>query len=314
MKNKVFLVIDLEWNQPVPWLRSNNTPEKLTGEIIEIGAVKVIQKGDKYYLSEPFQQTVRPRHYTIMNKNVGRVINKKSSDLKKGISFSQAYTALLEWCEHDAVILCAWGNSDIDILKANLRLHKQSDKLGMDFLDVQPLFSKLTGHGSEQKSVAYALEFFHIPHDNNFHAAHIDAINTGKILKGLLVRYGKEEIVDILSAYIYDPDIEIQMKESTQTYPNVVSCFQNNKKRNVLCPICKNIIEEQISWFRMKNAAFYLGRCETHGFVSSRLRMKKNPDGKTFAHIITKRIYPGEADAIKMRYDRYMQENTAKKI
>lgn len=312
MKNKKFLVIDLEWNQPVPWLRSKISSEKLLGEIIEIGAVILSIKDNCVYLSAPFHRVVRPVHYTIMNKNVGRVINKKSSDLKNGISFIQAYNELMDWCEYDSTILCAWGNSDIEILKSNLCFHGCDAPMAFDFLDIQPLFSKTFSFGNEQKSVAFALDHLHIPHDNVFHEAQFDAYYTAKILSALLLLHEEKNRSNLLKEYVYNTESVIAVTEKTKTYPDAPTCYKNNSDKKIFCPICKQKTDVLLAWFRMKNAAFYLGKCKEHGYISSRMRMKKNIDNAVYAIIQTKRVFPGEADAVFLRYERYMKSTCAK--
>ena len=41
IQNTTFIVIDFEWNQPIPWIKSSMDPKILPGEIIEIDAVTV---------------------------------------------------------------------------------------------------------------------------------------------------------------------------------------------------------------------------------------------------------------------------------
>jgi len=179
-----YIVIDLEWNQPIPWIKTNVDPKDLPGEIIEIGAVKLSLTEDGYELSKPFHVMIRPVCYTVMNKNVSRVTNKISSDLRFGLSFSDAYDAFRQWCGKD-YILCGWGNSDLSILKSNLRYHNWKVDLNTLFLDVQPLFARVAEGMTHQRSVEYAVDFLRIPKKDDFHAAHRDAEYTGLILKEL---------------------------------------------------------------------------------------------------------------------------------
>lgn len=179
-----YIVIDLEWNQPIPWIKTNVDPKDLPGEIIEIGAVKLSLTQDGYELSKPFHVMIRPVCYTVMNKNVSRVTNKISSDLRFGLSFSDAYDAFRQWCGKD-YILCGWGNSDLSILKSNLRYHNWKVDLNTLFLDVQPLFARVAEGMTQQRSVEYAVDFLRIPKKDDFHAAHRDAEYTGLILMEL---------------------------------------------------------------------------------------------------------------------------------
>ena len=76
-----FVVFDMEWNQPIPYMPSPVDPKILPGEIIEIGAVKVqMLSENEYILSRPFSMVIRPVYYRIMNKQVSKVINKSTDE------------------------------------------------------------------------------------------------------------------------------------------------------------------------------------------------------------------------------------------
>ena len=181
-----YIVIDLEWNQPIPWIKTAVDPKELPGEIIEIGAVKLSLTETGYTLSKPFHVMIRPVCYTVMNKNVSRVTNKMSSDLRFGLTFDDAYESFSQWCGQDYV-LCGWGNSDLSILKSNLRYHNRNTDLNTLFLDVQPLFARVAEGMSHQRSVEYAVDFLRIPKKDDFHSAHRDAEYTGLILREIFL-------------------------------------------------------------------------------------------------------------------------------
>ena len=102
MKDNVFpmtfVVFDMEWNQPIPYMPSPVDPKILPGEIIEIGAVKVQMNSESdYILSRPFSMVIRPTYYRIMNKQVSKVINKSTDDLKSGLPFEEVYHRFMEF-------------------------------------------------------------------------------------------------------------------------------------------------------------------------------------------------------------------------
>jgi len=332
-----YIVIDLEWNQPIPWIKTNVEPKDLPGEIIEIGAVKLSLTEDGYELSKPFHVMIRPVCYTVMNKNVSRVTNKISSDLRFGLSFSDAYEAFRQWCGHDYII-CGWGNSDISILKSNLRYHNWNSDLHTMFLDVQPLFARVAEGLSHQRSVEYAVDFLRIPKRDDFHAAHRDAEYTGLILKevfllidaarasvtsafssaasgGVSADGEKPDTHDILiqemvslrlMAYLQNPDLHAESAKRTGLYPTWEKCFEDYPKEQELCPACQSQLSCQVSWFRLKKSGFSLWCCEEHHMVLGRMRMKKTPDGKVYASISIRLTDPGSARLVTERYDEYL--------
>lgn len=321
-----YVIIDLEWNQPIPWIRSRVDPKVLPGEIIEIGAVKITVTENGLKLSKPFHAMVRPVCYTVMNRNVSRVINKMSADLKHGMAFADAYDAFIEWCGSD-YILCGWGNSDVSILKANLLYHGRSNVLGVRFLDVQPLFSKVAENENRQRSVEYAVDFLKIPKIVDFHEAHRDAEYTGKILMELFAFLTEDttgegkgddthrktghktgELPDgksIISQYLYNPDLVAQVSWNTELYHSWEQCFSANRNMPCHCPACGSEMSMEIGWFRIRKGAFSLWRCAEHNLTAGRMRMKKNPVGKVYASICLKLINPAGAKAVYDKHDEY---------
>lgn len=339
-----YIVIDFEWNQPIPWIKTAVDPKELPGEIIEIGAVKLCLTENGYVLSKPFHVMIRPVCYTVMNRNVSRVTNKMSSDLRFGLAFSDAYEAFCQWCGQD-YILCGWGNSDLSILKANLRYHNRDTDLNTLFLDVQPLFARVAEGMSHQRSVEYAVDFLRIPKKDDFHSAHRDAEYTGLILWELFLLLDKakssgklteksaknayaeaaaeaasealeetdtaamqQEMKDLrLTAYLQNPDLHAETSKKTGLYPSWEPCFDDYPKDQEYCPACRMPLACQIPWFRIRKSAFSLWCCEEHHMVLGRMRMKKTPDGKVYASVAVRLTDPGSARLVTDRYDEYLQ-------
>jgi len=325
-----YIVIDLEWNQPIPWIKTNVDPKDLPGEIIEIGAVKLSLTQDGYELSKPFHVMIRPVCYTVMNKNVSRVTNKISSDLRFGLSFSDAYDAFRQWCGKD-FILCGWGNSDLAILKSNLRYHNWKVDLNTLFLDVQPLFARVAEGMTHQRSVEYAVDFLRIPKKDDFHSAHRDAEYTGLILMELFHQLDsirssdavhtqdtavrEKSAQDILlhemktlrlMAYLQNPDLHAEISKRTGLYTTWEQCFDDYAKDQELCPACQIPLACDVGWFRLKKSGFSLWCCEEHHMVLGRMRMKKTPDGKVYASVSVRLTDPGTARLVTDRYDEYL--------
>ncbi len=301
-----YVIIDLEWNQPIPWIKPRVDPKQLPGEIIEIGAVKLSVDGRRTELSKPFHVLIRPVCYTIMNKNVSRVINKISSDLRNGLSFIDAYEAFAKWCGEDYVI-CGWGNSDLSILKANLRYHDRSALLGRRFLDVQTLFSKVAEDKNVQRSVEYAVDFLRIPKLEDFHEAHRDAEYTGRILKELFgILENDAAGVFRVEQYLFDPDLNVQSERRTEYFDSWDTCCTRTFTEPVICPACGAPLHEELSWFRVRKSAFSLFRCDTHNLIAGRVRLKKSTEGRIYASVVLKLIQPGEAKPINERHEEYL--------
>ncbi len=280
-----FVVFDMEWNQPIPYMPSPIDPKILPGEIIEIGAVKVQMNSEKEYsLSRPFSVVIRPVYYRIMNKQVSKVINKSTNDLKCGVSFEEAYKQFMDWCGEDYV-LCAWGDSDISILRSNLKIHGFSSELNGRFLDIQPLFGRVAENTSQQRSVAYAVDFYKIPKTDDFHSADRDAWYEARILQESLIDYfairakgsENEQECPHLRTYISNPNLTTQKRWRSEVFPSEKEAVKKALEEKMVCPICESELFPEIEWFRAGHTYLSLWQCQNHGPLSGKIRAKRTP-------------------------------------
>ena len=280
-----FVVFDMEWNQPIPYIPSPIDPKILPGEIIEIGAVKVEMLAEnEYRLSRPFSVTIRPVYYRIMNKQVSKVINKSTDDLKSGMPFKDAYEQFIQWCGEDYV-LCAWGDSDISILRSNLKIHGFSSEINERFLDIQPLFGRVAENTSQQRSVAYAVDFYRIPKTDDFHSADRDAWYEARVLKEALIDYfaimkkggETEQTFPSLRTYISNPNLTTQKKWRSEVTATEKDAGRKALEEKMTCPICETDLQPEIDWFASGHSFLSLWQCATHGALSGRIRIKRTP-------------------------------------
>ncbi len=287
-----FVVLDLEWNQPIPNMPTPVSPKELPGEIIEIGAVKLTMRSENdYSLSSPFSIIVKPEYYKIMNRQVSRVINRSTDDLRHGLGFLQAYDMFLKWCGED-YILCAWGDSDISILKSNLKIHNQPAEVNDRFLDVQPLFGRVAEDTAHQRSVSYAVDFYRIPKTDDFHNADRDAYYEACILKEVLIDYfvmtekarqeGTKDYPN-LSQYISNPNLTTQVHWKSNTYPSEKDAVEDAMKVKLSCPICSFELDPILNWFSSGHTWLSLWQCETHNTLTGKIRAKKTPQQSFYA-------------------------------
>ena len=292
-----WVVIDFEWNQPIPWLKSKVPPKDLPGEIIEIGAVKLVKDGSGYRIDSKrvFRRLVRPVCYTIMNRNVSQVTQRVTSDLGRGADFVRVYEEFREWCGPNA-ILCGWSGSDLPMLKSNLAFHGLDTRLRLRFMDVQRIFSLVAEGSSRQRSVEYAVDFFRIPKKKIFHEAYQDAYYTAGILAELLVIVEKEGLpesgsshtkarkgdLQSLAPFIVDPDIRTEISAATKSFSSWAECVADTAREQAYCPACGAPLKADIVWFSLGRSAFSLWQCEEHFSVYGRMRMKKTPQQQIF--------------------------------
>ena len=78
-----YIVFDLEWNQKTQDVAQVTTPLYLTGEIIEIGAVKL----DEHFKTvDEFVVHILPQYYTTMNARITQLTKIHGNYLKKAWS------------------------------------------------------------------------------------------------------------------------------------------------------------------------------------------------------------------------------------
>ena len=117
-----YIVFDLEWNQPysndISFMKRTKMP--LTGEIIQIGAVKLNEKMD---IIDHFTMFINLNNLPRMHKHVRELTGITTHGAQSWCAIQDGYAVLSKWCG-DEYMLLSWGSDDILILRENLMLHK----------------------------------------------------------------------------------------------------------------------------------------------------------------------------------------------
>ncbi|MBQ4271558.1 MAG: exonuclease domain-containing protein [Clostridiales bacterium] len=281
----VFVVFDMEWNQPFTGKEYDFEVSELSGEIIEIGAVRYEYQNGTINRTGVFSCDIKPVKYKKLHFHVKKVTHKTNEDLKNGIDFKTAYEKFQKFCGPNA-ILAGWGNSDPDMLKMNLKFFGLDDELRMFFIDVQPVFSHFAGERGKQRSVEFAVDHYGIPKTDTFHNATADASYTGEVLKRIFDCSKTSEVLSVLSSSAIDPDIkrEFSAVGAPCEKPEEALALLTPSER--VCPICKASMFTEIKEFRIRKSVYALYNCEKHGDIFVRIRVKKNKSGHYYASSI----------------------------
>ena len=175
-----YIILDMEWNQPWPGSPSARKPlpVQIRGEIIQIGAVRLLEDQT---VADEFQIMVRPKFYRRLNKRVSKLTGIKESRLKEeGVPFPQAMEAFRAWCGEEAVFL-TWGFDDITILRENLALFQLPTDWTRQWYNAQMIFNAQTDGSNAQKALKTAMELFSIEASRPAHDALGDAYHTALI-------------------------------------------------------------------------------------------------------------------------------------
>jgi len=280
-----FIVFDLEWNQPLPGKEYPFEVSALSGEIIEIGAVRYVYENGTIHVRGEFSVDIKPVCYTKIHYHVKKVTHKTNADLRNGVPFEEAYKSFREFCGSDS-LLAGWGNSDTDMLKMNLKFFGMNDKLDMFFLDIQPLFSMFSTEQGKQRSVEFAVDFYNIPKHEMFHSATSDARYTGEIFKNIFEHNHATEVLSAISSSSIDPDLKREYSEVGASCESPEQALSLVEGFCSCCPVCAGKFEEKISSFRIRKSVYGLYACPGHGEFFGRIRVRKNREGRYYASAV----------------------------
>ncbi len=184
-----YIVIDLEWNQPLSPQRMIREPFNLGGEIIQIGAVK-IDNLQELNITDRYSEIVRPVYYTKMNKHVTEVTELTDDDLMQGRPFTEVCKEFLEWCGDDYSFI-TWGDADIFMLEDNMSIHEMDIEGLPECYDAQVVFDDQITQEDRSFALSYAMWKFDIKPERS-HDALNDAVNTVAVMKKLDFSEGLE--------------------------------------------------------------------------------------------------------------------------
>lgn len=310
-----YIVLDLEWNQ-------SDTGEEaevkdIPFEIIDIGAVK-LDSGRK--LTDEFNQLVRPTVYLHMHKITGKLIHLRMQDLQKGHSFPQVMGEFKRWCGED-YIFGTWGPLDLYELQRNIRYYglEPLSSVPIRFLDVQKLFSIAYEDGKSRRSLEYAIDFLHIEKDIPFHRAFSDAYYTARVLallpEAVLQNYSidtfvlpkkREEEIHVL---FHD-----YMKYISREFADKQEALEDKEVISTKCYLCHKNIRKKIRWFTPNGKHYYsVAVCPVHGFMKSKIRIRKSDDDKVYVVKTSKFISEEECAKLQNKREEAKEHRKLKK-
>ena len=292
-----YIVLDMEWNQPWPGSPSSRKvlPVSIRGEIIQIGAVRVLEDQS---IADEFQILIRPKYYQRLNKRVSKLTGIKEARLKaEGVSFPEAMEQFRAWCGENAVFL-TWGFDDIAILRENLALFQQDDGWTKRWYNLQMIFNAQTDGSNSQKALKTAMEFFQIEATRPAHDALGDAYHTAQICQKLELQRGMEEYEAALKSHengFHGAElpgcIGRQVFYDFESKEAVLSAMAG--KENI-CPVCGNQMESA-RWFAQPGKRYMaMSTCPAHGQFLIRVRLTDMDDGTIRA---SRLIYEGASTA-----------------
>lgn len=187
-----YIVLDMEWNQPWPgsYAAQKVLPVEIHGEIIQIGAVRLLEDGT---VADEFQVLVCPKYYKKLNSRVSKLTGLRDARLREeGLPFPEALARFRKWIGGECIFL-TWGFDDITVLEDNILLHDDEPDWITKWYNAQMIFNAQTGCGTSQKSLSSAMQIAGIEPSRPAHDALGDAYHTALICARLDLKRGAEE-------------------------------------------------------------------------------------------------------------------------
>ncbi len=283
-----YIVLDLEWNQSPTGKVISNRNGALPFEIIEIGAVKLDEELKNI---SSFDRLIKPKVYLKLHKAIEKMLPITMRDLQNAKHFKEVFNEFREWCGDD-IIFCTWGDMDLFQLQRNMNYFGITNDYPLPFLylDLQSIFSEKYMKGIKNAGLNEAVDILNVSKCYPFHRAIYDAHYTAEIAK----RLGLKMLEDNFSIDTYKVPLrsseEFRIKNNRQEQ-YVTKAFESKEKatkyrklRSCECFICGKPMERKVRWFCDNGKNFYsVFKCERHGYITGKFKVKKNDDGEFFA-------------------------------
>ncbi len=302
-----YIVLDMEWNQPWPgsYAAKKVLPVEIHGEIIQIGAVRLLEKGTA---ADEFQVLVRPKYYKKLNTRVSKLTGLKDATLREqGLPFPEALERFRTWIGGDCIFL-TWGFDDIRILEDNILLHDGEPDWIRKWYNAQMIFNAQTGCGTSQKSLSSAMELMGIPASRPAHDALGDAYHTAVICSRLDLKRGVAEYGKALESHANGfhgaPPEGCISRAVFRGYSDHTKAMEAMNELRSHCPQCGAAMPNG-RWIAQEGRRYMtMAQCPEHGRYLIRIRLQKDADGTLR---VSRLVYEGASDAA-LKYDELAAE------
>ena len=274
-----YIVLDLEWNQPISYQSSTfrKVGDKLMFEMIQIGAVKLDANLNP---GEAISIPIAPTHYVRIHPRIRRMTGLDSETLAGAPAFREALQQFAAWCGDDYTLL-TWGIDDVSVLYQNIHFFHCEDIVLPPLCDIQRLFS--TVHNLKDRSgLKTAMELVNITPDDtmSFHNALNDAWYTALVFKTLpdpsaVLNYPQEPRPLIHSRHI------AREKTEGEAFASVRDALASETAIHPVCPRCGRVLALDGEYIKQSADKYIaVAQCRNHGRILIRLRFRIDDDGK----------------------------------
>ena len=312
-----FIILDLEWNQPISYQSRTyrEVGDKLIFEMIQIGAVRL---GPDLTPAEAVSIPIAPTHYLRIHPRIRRMTGLDAEKLAGAPNFRDALLQFTSWCGEDYTLL-TWGCDDISVLYQNISFFHCEDIPIAPLCDIQKLFSEVH-HLKDRSGLKTAMELTGIRADESmaFHNALYDAWYTALVFKTLPDPFAVLNYPQKPRPLIHSRR-SAREKTSGEAFNSVKEALQSETVIRPVCPRCGRVLALDGEYIKQSADKYIaVAKCKNHGRILIRLRFRIDDDGKKIlsrstapatganvAYVHTKQLQMQERQA------RYLQEHGA---
>ena len=310
-----YIVLDMEWNQPYQNSKRvfiGDSRRVLTGEVIQIGAVKL---NEKFEIVDTFSSIVKPTFYKKLHFKVEKLTGITKNQLADAESFPYVFSDFSTWCGENPVFLI-WGFDDIEILRQNLELNSCVYQ-DIVWYNVQLIYSKQVKSENLQVALSSACDHFSIVQDRQLHNALNDAYYTA-LLCGRL---------DMISGIEHCAKQKLQSQQNMRSrykyfgFSSISEALDYSIKNDSICTSCKSELVIDLPYKR-KGLNQYLAilSCEKCGRLSSKVCIIKESENhfkatKTVARLTSQfeKLYFSKKPRRRRTYSKVSDTNSTEK-
>ncbi len=289
-----YIIIDLEWNQPISYQSSayRKYGAQLIFETIQIGAVKL---GDDLSIADAVSIPIAPTCYLKIHPRIRRMTGLGQEELAGAPSFREALEQFVSWCGEDYALL-TWGCDDVSVLQQNIDFFHCEDIPLPPLCDIQKLFAEL--HKLPNRpALKTAMELLQIEPDENmaFHDARNDAWYTALVFRTLpdpsaVLRYAQQP------KNLIHKSRHARETGACFSFASVQEALESEAALQPVCPRCGRILTMDGEYV-MQSADKYigLGKCKNHGRFMIRLRLSIDEEDHRVMRVSAARAAAGNA-------------------
>ncbi len=255
-----YIVFDMEWNQPFSKESAIQSPIYLSGEIIQIGAIKM---NSSVQAVDCLDLMIAPTFYKKLHYRIKKMTGIDQDALKGQPKFKEAIQKFRDWCGEDCILL-SWGYDDIQILKDNLLMHDLDEDWLPPCLNLQGIYNRQVSHENRQFSLESAMEALNLEAGLHAHNAFNDAIYTARVARCLNLKEGVRNYPELNGVLYHSMHSQ---KEFFPHYRSKQKALADPNLKAVDCPICGKKL--QVDSFTQEDEKNYSAELPVHGAILS---------------------------------------------